>query len=148
MYVPNVQASENVEKPDWTALLQEAHETQAKYSRTFVDYTTIRSDFLDVFTKEAMMSIFMEHMMIDKEQYKLASTDFSPYIIPSQEWTSFHIERSSDKQIVLKENNKEVSELMSPQRILRKIKLIHTEDGWRIRHLDWEVKEDKKTHAE
>lgn len=141
MCVPSVQASSKVDQPDWEALIKQAHNIQAKYSDQSVEYTTIRSDFLKVFTKETMMTIFMEHMLIHDELYRLASTDFSPFIIPSLEWTDFHVEESTEDKIVLLEDQREPTELSSPQRILRKITLTREKNGWRISHLDWEVKQ-------
>jgi len=142
MCVPSVQASEQVDKPDWESIMEQAHSVQAKYSNKSVEYTTIRKDFRKVFTKEAMMSIFMEHILIHEELYRLASTDFSPYIIPSLDWTSFHVLESSENEVVLLEDHREPTELTGPQRILRKVTITHTKEGWRISHLDWVQKDE------
>ncbi|QHE52006.1 hypothetical protein [Pontibacillus sp. HMF3514] len=142
MGVPSVQATKKVDQPDWESLMEQAHNVQAKYSNKSVEYTTIRKDFRKVFTKAAMMTIFMEHILIHEELFRLASTDFSPYIIPSLEWTSFHVQKSSDNEVVLLEDHREPTELMGPQRILRKVTITQTEEGWRISHLDWVQKEE------
>lgn len=142
--VPSVQANESEDQPDWRSLLEGAHILQDEYTREAVEYPTIRKDFLEVFTKEAMMSIFMEHMMIHEELYSLAATDFSPYMIPSLEWTDFHIVDSNKEEIVLLENEKEVTELRSPQKISRKVTLSLKDEGWRISHLDWEVQKNQE----
>ncbi len=139
--VPSVQASQKVHKLNWESLIEQAHNIQAKYSSESVEYTTVRNDFLKVFTRETMMTIFMEHIIIQDELYSLASTDFSPYIIPSLEWTSFHVEESSEDKVVLLEDKREPTELSGPQQILRKITLTHEKNGWRISNLDWEVTE-------
>ncbi|KGX83350.1 DUF3993 domain-containing protein [Pontibacillus marinus] len=140
--IPSVQASEQVDQPDWQSIMEQAHNVQSKYSNKSVEYTTIRKDFRTVFTKEAMMSIFMEHILIHEELYRLASTDFSPYIIPSLNWTSFHVQESSKNEVILLEDHREPTELMGPQRILRKVTITQTEEGWRISHLDWVQKEE------
>ncbi len=142
MGVPSVQATKKVDQPDWESLVEQAHNVQAKYSKKSVAYTTIRKDFRKVFTKEAMMTIFMEHMLIHEELYRLASTDFSPYIIPSLDWTSFHVQETRKNQVVLLEDHREPTELMGPQRILRKVTITQTEEGWRISHLEWVQKDE------
>ncbi len=142
MIVPSVQASERVDQPDWKSIMVQAHNVQAKYSNKSVEYTTIRKDFRKVFTKEAMMTIFMEHMFVHEGLFRLASTDFSPYIIPSLDWTSFHVQKTSENEVILLEDHRDPTELMGPQRILREVTITQTEEGWRISHLDWVQREE------
>lgn len=122
----------------WEDIVTEAHKIQKHYAGKQAEYQEIRADFLTVFTREAMMEIFMEHLMIEEDTYQLAATDFSPFIVPNLNWTSFEVEKATKDEVTLMENVQE-TELMSPERIQRKITLTKTEDGWRISDLDWKV---------
>lgn len=134
-----VQAIEKNEDFEWETLLKEAREVQVSYAGEYVEYVDIRKSFLNVFTRDTMMAIFMEHLMIEEDKYVLGATDFSPYMIPDLSWTSFEVKEESEDKIILLESQHGSSELMGPEQIQRVITLAKTEQGWRISGLEWNI---------
>ncbi|MCD5322499.1 MULTISPECIES: DUF3993 domain-containing protein [Pontibacillus] len=122
---------------EWKRILKEAHQVQAEYASKQSTYSEIRSEFIKWFTKDSMMTVFVEHLIMDGDVFQFGTTDFSPYIIPKNIEGFSVIEKQKDR-IVVKEDKQKSSELMGESKIQRIITISRTDEGWRISKLEWD----------
>ncbi|QST01410.1 hypothetical protein IMZ31_07590 [Pontibacillus sp. ALD_SL1] len=122
---------------EWQQILKEAHQVQSEHASRQSTYSEIRSSFIKLFTKESMMTVFTEHLIMDGEMFQFGTTDFSPYVIP-KDIGNFSVIKKQKHQIIIKEEKKEVTELLGESEIRRIITISKTGEGWRISKLDWD----------
>ncbi|KGP92343.1 hypothetical protein N780_00410 [Pontibacillus chungwhensis BH030062] len=122
---------------EWQQILKEAHQVQSEHASKQSTYSEIRSSFIELFTKESMMTVFTEHLIMDGEMFQFGGTDFSPYVIPKN-IEGFSVIKKQKHQIIIKEEKKEGSELLGESEIRRIITISKTDEGWRISNLDWD----------